>query len=367
MLKVLIVDDTIFFRKIVSDILSEMQDVEVVGTANNGKIALSKIDTHAPDLLILDVEMPEASGIQVLEYIKENNLRVGAIMLSSLTQKSSDATMKALELGAFDFIPKPQAGSLSDNKKAVKKEILSKVKAFQKVKDVRNILNKKPANLKNRIKRKKIVSHLKSYQKNKSFIRKKQKSEIIAIGISTGGPCALAQVIPKLKKDIGVPILIAQHMPPVFTKSLASSLDSKSSLNVKEAVDGELLRDDTVFIAPGGKHMKVAASADGQSRMIRVTDDPPENSCKPSVDYLFRSIARYYIGRATCVIMTGMGSDGTSGLKKVKEAGGIIIAQNEETCVVYGMPKEPIQSGIVDIITSLDQIAFEIMQTTLKS
>ena len=189
------------------------------------------------------------------------------------------------------------------------------------------------------------------------------RSEIVGIGISTGGPVALAKMLPKLPDDLDVPILIVQHMPPVFTQSLAKSLRAKCSIEVKEAVDGEPVRANTALIAPGGKQMKIMAGPDGKTRVVRVTDDPPENSCKPSVDYLFRSIAHHYVGRATGVIMTGMGSDGTLGLKLMKRNGATIIAQNEATCTVYGMPKEPTESGIVDVISPLDKIADEICRT----
>lgn len=166
-----------------------------------------------------------------------------------------------------------------------------------------------------------------------------------------------------LPGDIGVPIVIVQHMPPVFTKSLATSLDSKCSLKVKEAEDRELIQNNTVYIAPGGKQMKLVASADGRNRQIKITDDPPENSCKPSVDYLFRSVGDYYVGRTTAVIMTGMGSDGTKGLHILSQKGARIIAQNEDTCVVYGMPKAPIEQGLADVIAPLNKIAEEIVKS----
>jgi two-component system chemotaxis response regulator CheB len=193
--------------------------------------------------------------------------------------------------------------------------------------------------------------------------KKQTKSEIVGIGISTGGPNALTQMMPQFPADLGVPILIVQHMPPVFTKALADNLDSKCALEVKEAADGQPIRPNLALIAPGGKQMKVAASADGTARIIRITDDPPENSCKPSVDYLFRSIAHQYGGRATGVIMTGMGSDGTLGSTLMKRNGSTVIAQDEATCVVYGMPKEAVDAGTVDVVAPLDKIAAEICGT----
>jgi two-component system chemotaxis response regulator CheB len=192
---------------------------------------------------------------------------------------------------------------------------------------------------------------------------KRSKAEIVAIGISTGGPNALAKMLPMLPKDIGVPILIVQHMPPMFTQSLANSLSNKCAVAVREARQGEPILSNTVYIAPGGKQMKIVAGADGKSRVIKITDDPPENSCKPSVDYLFRSVAHHYVGRATGVIMTGMGSDGTDGLKLMKQNGATIIAQNESTCVVYGMPREAAETGLADAVLPLHQIADMIVKT----
>lgn len=166
-----------------------------------------------------------------------------------------------------------------------------------------------------------------------------------------------------LPGDLGVPIVIVQHMPPVFTKSLANSLNGKCALTVKEAQDGEPLQANVAYIAPGGKQMKLVASTDGTNRLIRITDDPPENSCKPSVDYLFRSVADYYVSRTTAVIMTGMGSDGTKGLQVLKQKGALIVGQNEASCVVYGMPKAPAELGLTDVVAPLDKIAAEIVKS----
>ncbi|WDN88161.1 two-component system, chemotaxis family, protein-glutamate methylesterase/glutaminase [Desulfosarcina sp. BuS5] len=356
-LRVLVVDDTVVYRKIVSDVLSELPDVEVVGVAHNGKIAMSKIKTLKPDLLTLDIEMPEVNGLEVLKYLQESAPGTGAVMLSTLTSKGGEMTMRALELGAFDFIPKPQSGTMADNKKAVKDALEPMVKAFADRKSVKNILSGVA---------KKGVARVGVSTVKRSAVgvgKRRQKSEIIGIGISTGGPNALAAMMPGIPSNIGAPILIVQHMPPVFTQSLAKSLNSRCAIEVREAVNGEPLTPNTALIAPGGKQMKIVAGADGKRRVIKITDDPPENSCKPSVDYLFRSIAHHYVGRATGVIMTGMGSDGTTGLKLMKRNGATIIAQDEASCVVYGMPKAPAEAGIVDTIVPLDKIAAAITGT----
>ncbi|MBF0241604.1 MAG: chemotaxis-specific protein-glutamate methyltransferase CheB [Desulfamplus sp.] len=402
-IKVLVVDDTIVYRKIVSDVLKDIPDVELVGAASNGKTAVARIASLKPDIVTLDIEMPEMNGIEVLEYIKQNSLPTSAVMLSTLTQKGSDMTIKALELGAFDFISKPDEGTMAQNMAKVKDALVPIINAFKRQKLFRTSLKPSSSNpsigtsgaftsrkstilptgathltpstatsqtVSSNLSSKAHIQKLKSDLKGEivrpsTIIRRQTPSSIIGIGISTGGPKALAVMMPMLTTKLNVPVLIVQHMPPVFTKSLAKSLDAKCSLEVKEAEDGETLRANTVFIAPGGMQMKIVAGADGKSRKIKLTDDPPENSCKPSVDYLFRSIAEHYVGRATAVIMTGMGSDGTKGLEHIKRNGGVIIAQDKDTCTVYGMPKEPIESGIADVVAPLEHIAEEITKTVI--
>jgi len=360
MLKVLVVDDTIVYRKIVGDVLKAIPGVEVVGTANNGKIALSKINTLKPDLITLDIEMPEMSGIEVLQELHRHPSPPTVIMLSTLTREGSEMTIKALELGAFDFVPKPDAGTMADNMLKVKQAIEPIVKALKR--------QKTGLNLRHRIApiKRPDPKHPKPTGTKVHPPRIKTKSEIVGIGISTGGPNALTRMIPMLPGNFKAPILIVQHMPPMFTASLANSLNNKSQLDIKEAEDGDLIVPGRVLIAPGGRQMKIVAGQDGISRKIKITDDPPENSCKPSVDYLFRSIAQHYVGRATGVIMTGMGSDGSKGLAQMKKNGSHVIAQDEASCTVFGMLKAPTESGIVDVIAPLDKIADEIIKTVIS-
>ena len=361
-IRAIVIDDTIVYRKIVGDVLKEIPGVEVVGVANNGKIALSKIASLKPDLITLDIEMPEVNGIEVLQALKNQAQAPVVIMLSTLTQLGSEMTIKALELGAFDFVPKPDQGTMAENMQKVKAAILPIIDALKRQKATRLKIREK-------IKHKPLATQdvvtkapLPAIQKSSV----KSKSEIIGIGISTGGPNALTQMIPLLPADLKAPVLIVQHMPPMFTASLANSLNNKSKLEVKEAENGDTIEPGKILIAPGGKQMKIIAGADGLTRKIKITDDPPENSCKPSVDYLFRSIAQHYVGRSTGVIMTGMGSDGSKGLAQMKNNGSIVIAQSEETCTVYGMPKEPVESGIVDIVAPLEEIAREIVKTIIS-
>lgn len=372
-LRVLVVDDTIVYRKAVSDIVKEIPGVELVGVAHNGKIALSKIRTLKPDILTLDIEMPEMNGLEVLAELRNQKSNIGAIMLSTLTTEAGSMTVQALELGAFDFILKPQtSANLAAGKKEIKSALEPMLKAFAKTKrssglagSSRGLSRTAPRHKRSSGSPSPSTAGRRTFTSlnAKTIGTRGSKSEIVTIGISTGGPNALNQMLPKLPGNLGVPILIVQHMPPVFTKSLANSLNKKCALSVKEAENGENLAPNVVYIAPGGKQMKLVAGTDGQNRRIKITDDPPENSCKPSVDYLFRSVADYYVGRTTAVIMTGMGSDGTKGLQILQSKSAIIIGQDEGSCVVYGMPKSPAELGYLDVIAPLHRIAEEIVKT----
>ncbi|MDY6824971.1 MAG: chemotaxis response regulator protein-glutamate methylesterase [Thermodesulfobacteriota bacterium] len=373
-LKVLVVDDTIVYRKIISEVLTGFPNVEIVGTANNGKTAVSRIVSLSPDLITLDVDMPGMDGIQVLEEINRLELDVGVVMLSSLTHEGGELTVRALELGAFDFIPKPELSSISDNKAFIRYRLGPMLRSFSGRREIKRILSGK-TKFRKKIKETLTDTQLKAGETLKEKIRlpgiigpssPRVASKIVAIGISTGGPRALARLIPNLPADIGVPVVIVQHMPPLFTQSLAKSLNAKSALTVKEAEDGECLQANTVYIAPGGHQMKIGTSG-GEEKIIRVTEDPPENSCRPSVDYLFRSVAGHYGQAATAVIMTGMGTDGNRGLGVLKKANAFLIAQDEATCTVFGMPKWPIEANIVDVVASLDAISQEILNSVKPS
>ena len=369
-LRVLVVDDTIVYRTAVSEILKEIPGVEVVGVAHNGRIAISKIGLLKPDILTLDIEMPVMNGLEVLAELKRSYPGVGAIMLSTLTSDGSEMTMQALELGAFDFILKPSSTTISEGKRQIKELLQPMLEAFAKSKTAAKLIGRQDLLFKSRTipKAAPVRPIAKTSQPTLSpqtatSPAARQKSEIVVIGISTGGPNALSQMLPKIPKNINVPVLIVQHMPPMFTKSLATSLDKKCALHVKEAEEGESIQPNTVYIAPGGKQMKLVAAPNGVNRLIRITNDPPENSCKPSADYLFRSIGDYYVGRTTAVIMTGMGADGTKGLEILKAKGAHIIAQDEASCVVYGMPKAATEKGLVHVISPLNKIADEIVKT----
>ncbi len=345
--KVLIVDDTVVYRKIVSDILANQAGIEVVGTAANGKIALQKIDQLKPDLLTLDMEMPEMDGLDVLKKLQQDNNPIGAIMLSSFTSKGAETTIAALKHGAFDFVLKPSGTTIDESVSILRDDLIFKIRAFADTK-LSNIIARKTQirTIDQRVKKLDLLS--------------RSCPKVVAIGISTGGPKALTAMLPELPGDFPIPILIVQHMPPMFTKSLADDLDRKCKMSVSEAAEGESVLPGHIYIAPGGRQMKVKQN--NGNVVICITDDPPENNCKPAVDYLFRSVSMVYGKETLAVIMTGMGTDGTLGCKLLKRKGASILTQDEETSVVYGMPKGPAEAGIVDVVSPLNCIAEEIMK-----
>lgn len=352
-LNVFIVDDSILYRRIIQSVLEDFPDVAVVGSAPNGKIALAKASILKPDLLILDIEMPVMDGLEVLEHLKDEVPDTLAVVFSVYTTEGARITLRALDLGAFDFIPKIRSENLKENEARFKSAISPILEAVLARRQLKALAAESP-----------VSGEIKSVEPPPvSVFRKAGASRAVAIGISTGGPVALTRLLPRIPGHLGVPIFIVQHMPPVFTDVLARKLDSICALTVKEAVDGEPVQPGTIYIAPGGKQMRVANALTGNSLVIQVNDDPPENNCKPSADYLFRSVARHYGRYATGVIMTGMGHDGTEGLILMKEKGAVIIAQDESTCAVYGMPRKPIELGIVDEVVPLERIAAAICRT----
>jgi two-component system chemotaxis response regulator CheB len=350
--RVLVVDDTALFRRIVSDALAGMPGVEVVGTAANGKIALARISVLEPDLVTLDIEMPELNGIEVLEAMAHARMKAGVIVLSSLTTRGGEMTVRALELGAFDFLTKPDRGSPAENLALLRQCLQPMIRAFERRRDIRTMLHRE-ANV--------AVVRPPAGRETPRAIRPRAGSPLVLIGVSTGGPAALACVLPALPRDLNAAVLIVQHMPALFTQPLAASLDRKSALHVTEAQDGEIAQASCAYIAPGGTQMKATAGPQGEV-ILQITDDPPENGCKPAVDYLFRSVALQFPGRAIATVLTGMGNDGTAGLRLLKRGGCRTIAQDEASCVVFGMPKEAIAAGVVDTVAPLDGIAAAILR-----
>ncbi|MEE9441155.1 MAG: chemotaxis response regulator protein-glutamate methylesterase [candidate division Zixibacteria bacterium] len=360
MIRVLVVDDSAFMRKAISMMISDDPEIEVVGTATNGEEGVEKVLELAPDLVTMDIEMPRMDGLTALRKImKEKPTPV--MMVSSLTSEGAQATLEALDLGAVDFIPK-QLSYVSLDIVKIKQELIAKIKH---IKNRKNLLMAQY--------RTRCVSGISAAVKRKRQVAKpllgvamplsskagKKNIRVVAVGVSTGGPPALQRVIPQLPKNFPVPILIVQHMPPMFTKTLANRLNGLSALQVKEAEGGESLQGGMVYIAPGDKHMIVNRS--GARHAIKLSNEPADTLYKPSVDIMMNSVEDNYRGTAMGVIMTGMGHDGLMAAKRVKKSGGIMIAQDENTCIVYGMPRAVIEAGIVDRISPIERIAADIV------
>lgn len=368
-LKVLVVDDTIIYRKIISSIVSDINDIELVGAVSNGKLALTKIKLSSPDIVFLDITMPKMNGLETLKSIKKQYPDITVVMISAVNEENANNTVKALELGAFHFIEKPKTSSAQENQNILKKELLPIISTI-KTQYYSKITRKYVKNTKLSTKFKKNISSVpKIFKKDKSkssynkvsTTKKYGNIAVIALGISTGGPNALHVVIPKLPKNLPVPILAVQHMPPVFTASLAERLDSISSIGVVEGKDDQLITSGNMYIAPGGAHMVVTKGFAGKHR-LSIIDSPPVNSCRPSVDVLFRSIAMVYGGNVLSVIMTGMGNDGASGVATLRRKGGYSIVQDKQTSVVWGMPGTVEEAGNADEVIPLNDIADKIIK-----
>jgi two-component system, chemotaxis family, protein-glutamate methylesterase/glutaminase len=360
-MRVLVVDDTVLFRRVVSDALTGIPGVDVVGTASNGKLALKQVATLQPDLITLDLEMPEMNGLGVLQSLNHNSSDAGVVLLSAHTARGGELTVRCLELGAFDFVSKPIGGGVAENVAILREELIPILRAFERKRSIRNVL---------RVRDRKVRSTAPpvpapqpvSATNTLSLPRRRDSGPaFVLIAASTGGPAALARVLSALPANLESPVLIVQHMPPLFTEALASNLDDKAALKVKQGSDGERALAGTAYLAPGGRHMKLERGDAGEA-LIRITDDAPENNCKPAADCLFRSAALNFPGRSIAVVLTGMGSDGTRGLQMLKRAGCFGIAQDEASSTVFGMPKEAISAGVVDCVAPLDMVALAILR-----
>lgn len=340
----MVVDDSPFMRKILTDILKEDKEIAVIGEAKNGKEALEKIPLLKPDVITLDVQMPIMDGITALKSIaKRYNIPV--VMISSLTMEGANLTLKALEEGAVDFIPKPK-NIFSLSGEVIKLEIIDKIK----------IASKSKVNL----------NYKKTYipkSSNKQLIRidpnGKEFEYIIVIGTSTGGPRALQSVLPLLPRDINGAIVVVQHMPPKFTKSLADRLNTLAEIKVKEGKEGDILKKGYCYIAPGDFHMRVVNKENNY--ILELSKEDPIKGLRPAADILMESVAKLEDLEKIGIIMTGMGSDGSRGIVQIKESNGYTIAQDEESSVVFGMPKLAIETEHIDKIVPLNNIAHEVM------
>jgi len=357
---VLVVDDSVVIRRLVSDGLSLDETVEVCGIAANGKIALQKIPQCNPDIVTLDIEMPEMDGLQTIKEIRKSYPRLPVIMFSTLTERGATATLEALSLGASDYVTKPaNVGSVATGAKRIQEDLLPKIKSLCGIHAgpvagapaaTRAVSTQRPAA---------------ATPARVPAAAGTQAIEILAIGCSTGGPNALADVIPQLPAELPVPVVIVQHMPPLFTKMLAERLNSKSKIKVVEGQAGMVLQPGTAYLAPGDYHMVLQRK--GVQTLLSLNQDPPENSCRPAVDVLFRSVVSLYGNAVLGVILTGMGQDGLRGCELLHDAGGQILAQDETSSVVWGMPGFVAKAGLADRVLSLSVIAQEMIRRIVRS
>jgi two-component system, chemotaxis family, protein-glutamate methylesterase/glutaminase len=339
MIRVLIVDDSAFVRQALTRMLGSDPEIEVVGTAIDGQDGLEKIRSLEPDVVTLDIQMPKLGGLEALGQIMSRH-PVPVLLLSSLTQKGAEVTLRGLELGALDFVDKSAVGSM--NILTLTDELLAKIKAIARIPATR-------------------LARPREAEAERATARAASAGGVqaVVIGTSTGGPPALQAIIPRLPAQTTAAILVVQHMPPGFTRSLAERLASKSTLPVREAGDGELVEPGQVLIAPAGLHMKVRRR--GTRVKVWLDEEPRSALHRPAADVLMSAAARTYGSRCLGVVLTGMGSDGVEGLRAIRAAGGRTLAESEETCIIYGMPKAAVEAGVVDRTAPLGSMADEIL------
>lgn len=349
-IKILIIDESVVIRRLLANVFDADAALEVVGTAPNGKIALAKISQVNPDLIVLDVEMLDMEGLQTLTAIREKDKEIPVIIFSALTNPTTSATLESLSLGATDYVTKPE--NLKGNDVAlqyVREQLIPKIKRFFKIENKQLLegFNTEKIPVKPRF----IYPYCP--------VSIKSKITIMAIGVSTGGPNALEAILSELPANFPVPIVIVQHMPPVFTKRLAERLAKKCQIRVEEGVTGGVVEPGVAWIAPGDYHMVLERH--GLVVQLRTNQEPPENSCRPAVDVLFRSTAKIYGAGVLALVLTGMGQDGLHGCEGIREVGGQIIVQDQASSVVWGMPGSVANSGLADRVVSLQAIAGEII------
>ena len=338
-LSVLVVDDTVIYRKIVSDAVNALDIAQATATAPTGEIALMKLTQSRFDLALVDLEMPGIGGLETLIRIRRDFPDVDVVIVSGVTQRAAFVTIKAMNAGAFEFVRKPTGADPESNAAQLRDELGEVIQAVWRHRRGQPDRAPSPA----------PPGGVRLAPTPNGF-------GMLAIGVSTGGPQALTQVIPALPSDFPLPIVLVQHMPPVFTKALADDLNRKSALDVREAVEGDRVEPGRVLIAPGGRHMVVRTTAEGL--VAGLNDGPKDNSCRPAVDVLFRSVAACCGSSSVlAVIMTGMGMDGMRGVQTLKRKGCRCLTQSEQTCVVYGMPQAVDRAGLSDESINLDRIA----------
>ncbi|MFP4635622.1 MAG: chemotaxis response regulator protein-glutamate methylesterase [Nitriliruptoraceae bacterium] len=363
--RVLVVDDAVVVRKIITDLLDGEAGLEVAGTASNGRAALEQVERLGPDLVTLDVEMPVMDGLTTLKQLRAAHPTLPVIMFSTLTERGASVTMEALMNGANDYVTKPaNVGSLTQAKARIRQELMPKVRGLTGRHERGGAPTASPPGTSLATASAATPSSAETSRAATSTSqlaaqrapRSRGRVEVVVLGVSTGGPNALARLVPALPRDLAAPVLIVQHMPPMFTRLLAERLDTQTPLRVREAGDGQPLAAGEVLIAPGGRHLEVSGDAPADV-VTRLSDAPPENSCRPSVDVLFRSAAAAFEGHTLAVVLTGMGADGLKGAERIRQAGGTVLAQDHATSVVWGMPGAVAEAGLAEELLPLAEIA----------
>jgi two-component system, chemotaxis family, protein-glutamate methylesterase/glutaminase len=364
-ISVLVVDDSVVVRRLVTDVLDEDQDIHVVGTAPNGQIALAKIPQLNPDVISLDVEMPVMDGLETLRELRKSFPDLPVIMFSTLTDRGAAATLEALELGAQDYVTKPaNIGSVQASMASVREQLIPKIKALHRHSprgraDGHGVLPRQAGLARAAATGSSALSTvLRAGEPTRAV-------DVVLLGVSTGGPDALATVLPALPATFPVPVLVVQHMPPTFTRLLAQRLDGRSALQVREAHDGDVVRPGQVLVAPGDFHLRLQRS--GGSVVARLDQGTPENFCRPSVDVLFRSAAQVYGAGCLGVVLTGMGTDGARGAGDIVGAGGQVVVQDQATSVVWGMPGAVAHAGLASELVPLADVASVVARRTSRT
>ncbi len=377
---VMIVDDAAVIRGLVKRMVEGEDDIKIIVSASNGEQAVNKLKQTPVDVIVLDIEMPVMDGLTALPKLLEVDPNVKILMSSTLTLGNAEISMQAMQLGATDYIPKPTSVGAMGSAGDFKTDLINKIRAIGRARRrIRTASTAAPQSPNHAAMASPGVGRVNPMQKVSDPAPKRSllsadfslrpvsiraRPEIIAIGSSTGGPKALFEVLKNISASVTVPIIVTQHMPPNFTAILAKHIQDACGRPSAEGVDGENLLLGHVYVAPGGNHMIVEGS--GLHKVLRITQDPPENYCRPAVDPMFRSVASVYGSRALAVILTGMGNDGSKGGKVVVDAGGTVIAQDEETSVVWGMPGAAATSGICSAVLPINRIASYVSDLLLK-
>jgi two-component system, chemotaxis family, protein-glutamate methylesterase/glutaminase len=356
-IRVMVVDDSVVIRRMITRVLEEDRDIEVVGTAANGLLALQKIDELMPDILTLDIEMPEMDGLETLSRLHQSHPMVRVIMFSTLTERGARATIDSLLRGANDYVAKPSnTGQAEESMERLRNVLLPKLKQFFLRPVAKAVVQAAP------------VPSLPAKDRLLPFAAPAARSRpfrLVAIGVSTGGPTALAEVLPEIPGDFPLPIVIVQHMPPLFTQFLADRLNARSKIRVVEASQRMVVEPGTAYIAPGDYHMRFERQ--GLQVHIVLDQGPAENSCRPAVDVMLRSAAEIFQGDILAAILTGMGQDGRLGVEQVKKRGGYVIAQDSESSVVWGMPGAVVEAGLADMVVTLKAVGQSIVRQVGKA